>query len=412
VRALVVIGSVVVAGLTPHYAALATEHSAQAPCPVGTTPVCPYKDPLYQAPKHLGSLRNGTVIRSRAISVKPPNGPLAGSAHIVIYKSTSATGRPVADATTILMPKTAYTGKGRRPLVSYQVAEDSLGAQCAPSYSLVNGTNGNTSAENVIISSALALGWIVAVPDYEGPDGEYGAGAQAGHAVLDGIRAAEHFSPDGLSHKTPVGLWGYSGGGLASAWAAEMQAGYAPRLHIVGSAEGGVPSDVKAVAKAIDGTAFAGIELAAAEGIARAYPGAHIDRVLNAKGRAAFQAISDECITTYTGQYPLAKLNSYTKKPDVIDSRAFAHVLALTHLEKHAPITPIYNYQSMIDELIPYRTDLAMVKWYCTHGVKVDHVPYATAEHVALAAEGAPAALLWLQGRFDGAKVIDNCPRA
>jgi hypothetical protein len=276
---------------------------------------------------------------------------------------------------------------------------------------LVNGTNDNTSLENAAISSALNLGWIVAVPDYEGPDGEYGAGAQAGYAVLDGIRAAEHFRPTGLNPKTPVGLWGYSGGGLASAWAAEMQHGYASNLHIVGSAEGGVPSSIKAVAENIDGGPFAGIELAASEGIARAYPRAHIAGILNAKGRKAFATIADECITTFSGQYSGAKMNTYTKKPNAIASKQFAHVLALTHLEKHAPITPLYNYQSMVDELIPYGTDLAMVKWYCRHGVKVDHVPYPTAEHVALAAEGAPAAVAWLRGRFAGAKIIDNCPK-
>lgn len=46
-----------------------------------------------------------------------------------------------------------------------------------------------------------------------------------------------------------VALWGYSGGALASAWAAQQQHSYAPELYdkIVGSAFGGTPVDLGAI---------------------------------------------------------------------------------------------------------------------------------------------------------------------
>ena len=83
--------------------------------------------------------------------------------------------------------------------------------------------------EEPLIGQALTMGWAVVVPDYEGPDSQWTAGTQAGHAVLDGIRAALRFGPAGLAGpSTPVGLWGYSGGAQATARATELQPGYAP----------------------------------------------------------------------------------------------------------------------------------------------------------------------------------------
>ena len=119
---------------------------------------------------------------------------------------------------------------------------------------------------------ALGRGWAVVVPDFEGPRNPYTAGRMAGHATLDGIRAARRFPPAGLAADGPVGLWGYSGGGQATAWAAEMQPTYAPELAISGVAAGGVPPDLEQVARQIDGGLFSGIYFAAAVGLSREYP--------------------------------------------------------------------------------------------------------------------------------------------
>ncbi len=70
----------------------------------------------------------------------------------------------------------------------------------------------------------------------EGMQSQFIAGPQAGHAVLDGVRAALSYVPAGLSRDTPIGLWGYSGGGQASGWAAYLKDSYAPELNVKGAA--------------------------------------------------------------------------------------------------------------------------------------------------------------------------------
>ncbi len=51
------------------------------------------------------------------------------------------------------------------------------------------------------------------------------------------------FEPAALSADAPVGLWGYSGGGQATAWAAEQHPTCAPEIRLAAVAAGGVPTD-------------------------------------------------------------------------------------------------------------------------------------------------------------------------
>ena len=162
---------------------------------------------------------------------------------------------------------------------------------CSPSYEMSIGTE----KEAPSIVPLLAMGWTAVVPDYEGLKSAFTVGLQAGRGVLDGIRAAENFGPAGLEGaRTPMGLWGYSGGGPASAWAAEMAPAYAPELNIVGVSAGGVTRYIGDVARNIDGGPASGIELAGAVWMSRAYP--QIATLWNAAGGAMAASIGDQCI--------------------------------------------------------------------------------------------------------------------
>ena len=108
--------------------------------------------------------------------------------------------------------------------------------------------------EFLLIAAAVAEGWAVSVPDHEGPQGMWGAPYEPGYHVLDGLRAALNTERLGLSPSAPIGLWGYSGGGLASAWAAEMSGSYAPDLNIVGAVLGSPVGDLGHTFRRLNGT--------------------------------------------------------------------------------------------------------------------------------------------------------------
>jgi hypothetical protein len=287
------------------------------------------------------------------------------------------------------------------------VAEDALTTSCAPSYELRAGIE----AEEPLILAALEQGWAVSVPDYEGPGSEWAVGAQAGHAVLDGIRAAENFAALGLSTATPVGLWGYSGGGQASAFAAELQPSYAPGINLVGVAEGGVPVNLADVANKVDGTEGSGIYFGAAVSLARAYP-TLIDTatLLNAAGQQMDATVSNECIDSFAAQYAFQRLESYTTGGiNPLTLPGVAQVVAYNELGQHVPTAPVYLYVSANDELLPIADDTALAALYCKAGLPVDEVIDQASEHISLAALGAGSAIDYLAGRFAGQASPSTC---
>lgn len=379
-----------------------------AKCSAATVADCPSTDPFYAAPANLASLAPGSVIRSRPAAVAPPNGPDVAAAFTVLYRSNDSFDAPVADATTVLLPRTPFAGTGAQPLVSVQFAEDSLGRQCAPSYALLHGTNGVISAEISNVQALLDLGYVVSTPDYQGPAEQFIAGRQSGHGVLDGLRASKALPQAKLGKSTPVGLFGYSGGGYATTWAGELAKTYAPDLDLVGIAAGGVPADLKATAKLNDGTATFGLVALAAQGLDRGFPKGGIAGKLNAAGKAMFASLSTTCVQDGVTALPFRRLDEFTTEPGLLDSPAFQQLFDDNKLGTMPPSVPYYEFHGVPDNVVPYPQALALVKAYCAAGVPVTHVPLV-AEHLSGEAQGAPAALAFLAGRFNGAPVTDNC---
>lgn len=140
----------------------------------------------------------------------------------------------------MIVPRCRFDGPVR-PLLSYQCAIDALGPAADPSHTLRRGDQ----VELPFIAMALRRGWAVVTTDFNGPDHAFGTLPLAGRLVVDGIRAAVALGPAaGLGPATPIGLWGYSGGGLATLAAVERHALDASDLAIVGAAAGGAGIDV------------------------------------------------------------------------------------------------------------------------------------------------------------------------
>lgn len=130
-------------------------------------------------------------------------------------------------------------------LLSYQIPYDSADVDASPSYSLY-------SSPPPDIAAALGFGWYVNVPDFEGPLASFTAGVESGHATLDSVRAV--LSSDyGLTDGARYAMWGYSGGALATEWAAELQVQYAPELNFSGVALGGLTPNISSVLESVTG---------------------------------------------------------------------------------------------------------------------------------------------------------------
>jgi len=363
----------------------------------------PANDPFYRPPAGYEAAAPGTVFATRPVVVKGLGLPVPVDAQQFLVRSTDAKDHPTAVVGTLMVPQAPYPADAR-PLVSYQPATDSLGDQCNPSYTLRAGTE----SELMLMMQALQRGWAVVVTDYEGPQNAFTAARMAGHAVLDGIRAAETVSGTGLAGRdTPVGLWGYSGGGLATSWAAELAPGYAPELHITGVASGGTPSDFEAAFHQIDGGMASGLVLLSSTGLTRAYP--EMLALLNDAGREMIARIGDMCVGEAVRSFPFRHLNEFTVSADPLSQPVAVAVMEANHLGRQTPTAPVFLYHSIFDELIPFDTVRALQSHWCAGGAHVTLYADAASEHSSLAVSGAPLAVGFLAARFAGVAVPGNC---
>lgn len=193
----------------------------------GTTaaPIPPLQDPWYTAPEGFESAKPGDVLRIREA---PGNltslASNCSAAYNILYRTTNSQYKPDWAVTTVFVPVTKSPA-----LLSYQIPYDSAWLDASPSYAFYT-SDGTRSLRD--ISTGLSSGWFVNVPDYEGPLASFTAGVISGHATIDSIRAAFNANETlGLDVDARYALWGYSGGALASEWAAELAVQYAPEVR-------------------------------------------------------------------------------------------------------------------------------------------------------------------------------------
>ncbi|HEX7355739.1 MAG TPA: lipase family protein [Mycobacteriales bacterium] len=367
----------------------------------------PTADPFYAQPANLGAVAPGTVLRSRQVAVPPATTGFATAAYQLLYRTTSATGRPVATVTTLLLPTAPRPGV--RDLVSYQTAEDSLSLDCAPSYTLRTGSNDEVDA----IDPLLTAGWDVVVPDYEGPQSEYAVGTLAGRATLDSIRAVEHFVPAGLSTSTPVGLMGYSGGSIPSTWANALAPSYAPELNIVAATAGGIAADPATVLASENGGVAFGEIMGAGIGIDRAYPQFGLDGLLNAKGKALEHTDETGGCGGFVTNAPFGTVAEYTNYATPQEMLAVPRVkntiAKLNLIPRPAPTAPTFYFQEIADEFLPHAQVDQLVAAYCAKGATIDYVRGVTGEHLSGAVDYSTQAFAYFQSRFAGLPPVDTC---
>ena len=241
--------------------------------------VVPEQDPFYkyEGSTKLKRIAPGTVLKTRSVPFSIEGIPLPVTAVQLLYRSTSELGKPTVNVTSVLLPPV----KASTPTVlSYQSFYDSLSTEDDPSYAISGGMGMGgeiPQAESVLIAPALLAGETVVVPDTEGEEADFSAGPVYGYNTLDSLRAALSSPATGLSSTTKIGLAGYSGGAIATEWAAQLAPKYAPEINsdILGAAMGGVLVDPAHNLRYVEGSSsWASIIPMALVGLSRAF---HLD---------------------------------------------------------------------------------------------------------------------------------------
>ncbi|MER7666883.1 lipase family protein [Kitasatospora sp. NPDC096128] len=389
-------------------------------------------DPFYSydgsAP--LASLAPGTVLKTRTLPYHLLGLPTPVTAVQLLYRTTDAQGRPAANVTTVVRSLTGDAGKA----VSYQSYYDSLDPADSPSRAVAGDVSIGGLIPNVealFLVPVLAQGYNVVIPDTEGQGADFGAGPEYGTNTLDSIRAATKSPATGLDSGTRFGLMGYSGGAVATAWAAALAPGYAPEVNakLVGYTEGGLLVDSAHNLKYVDGSlVWSGITPMAVVGVSRSF-GIDLTPYLSDYGLSVYRQLEHGSIVDALGHYPGLTWKAMAK-PQYADPNSIAAFVEAVNWNNlgsaPTPTVPGSIAQGNAgflegtfaspagigtgDGVMVAGDVRALARQYCATGTSpVGYQQYDLLSHFGVPVVWAPQALGWLNDRFAGHPAPSDC---
>jgi hypothetical protein len=354
---------------------------------------------FYEPPAGLAGFEPGDVIRYEPVDAYlVPGLRLRARAWRVLYRSTTATGEPTAVSGTVMLPR--RSGQVRS-LIGYAIGTHGIGDAAAPSRLLPRGYEWEAG----LMAMALARGWALAITDYQGlgtpGDHTYMVGRALGPNVLDAMRTARQLAPDELPEDGPAAIIGYSEGGAAAAWAAQLQPTYAPDVPLRAVVAGAAAADVEVAGPSLDGTFFSFFMAYGGIGYAAAYPELDLDSYLTPMARARISALRESTIVQAMLFGPRYIHASDLTDPNVLEMPEWRARLRENRLGTIAPETPVLLHHARRDQIVSFQQSVnlrddweklgADVRLYVTRG-GVDHISGAVA--------GTPVALDWLARRL------------
>ena len=386
-------------------------------------PTKPSIDPFYNAPEGFKNATVGDILQFR----KTPKSITGGFVPLnvqnswqFLVRSEDSFGNPNVIVTTVIEPVSADPSK----IASYQVSENAARADCAPSYALQFGSDVSTlttQAETYLLAPLLDKGYYVVSPDYEGPKLTFTVGKQSGQAVLNSIRASlKSGKITNIAEDAKVLMWGYSGGSLASGWAAALQPDYAPELsrNLLGVALGGFITNVTATVEATDDTIFAGIAANVLGGIANEYPEFKSILQNDTNKLSIFNKINNHCLTDSFIKYVGARFLTGDNKVFKSGWNIFKNLVVskivkdngLVYQKQLIPTIPVFIYHGSMDQISPILNPKKTYQNWCDAGISsIEFAEDLTNGHFTESIVGAPAALTWIIDRFSNKPPVDGC---
>jgi hypothetical protein len=380
--------------------------------------IAPSQDDFYTGPPNFNLAAPGALLR-----VREAPGNLtsviknASAAYNILYRTTDSRYQPAWAVTTLFVPisqpnRTSVASNSSDAggaLLSYQIPYDSADVDSSPSFALYGGGEPD-------ISAALGRGWYVNVPDYEGPLASFTAGVQSGHATLDSVRAVLS-SGFGLSANAKYAMWGYSGGALASEWAAELQVQYAPELNFSGAALGGLTPNVTSVMISVNGTAEAGLIPAGILGLASQYPEAYEFLVgqlktSGTKNKTAFLSAKNQTLGQAITEFAAQDIFAYFKDGiAAFQSPVVQKVIISDGLMGYhgVPQMPLFAYKAVADEVSKIADTDTLVNRYCDAGASILYQRNSVGGHGAEDINGDARAFEWLDKALSGTLQQTGC---
>jgi Secretory lipase len=390
----------------------------------------PKDDPFYSYSGPLDSITPGKVLKTRSFNYHIFGFPTLLETTQLLYRSTSQTGKPTINVTSVIKPLIQFD---KRKVISYQSAYDSLNRNDEPSYAISGGLRLGGVVPNVeaaVFGPFIADGYTVIVPDTEGQRANFAAGPEYGMNTLDSIRAALNSST--IPGDAKVAMLGYSGGAIATEWAAELAPTYARDVNerLIGAAIGGVLVDPAHNLHYVEGAGFwAGVLAMALVGIGRAFEvEAELETYLNTNGARIFHEMQTASIVNVLGQYPGLTWADLVIPDYPTPEKLPLFVQCANKLimgTGGTPTIPLFIGQGANGALegtpgdkknigagdgVMIAGDVrTLARDYCTKGTKVHYEEYQALSHIWSVPIWLLDSIAWIKQRFAGQTAPENC---
>lgn len=386
---------------------------------------------FYEVPEgvDLASTAPGTILRERDMSFHVATLPTPVRVTQLLYATTNVRGEIEQNVTSVIHPPGPVSGN----VVSYQSFYDSLNPLDSPSRIIA----GNMSLggliptlESTFIAPSLLAGHTVVLSDVQGKDANFASGPGYGTATLDSLRAATASPSTPIGEDSQIGLLGYSGGAIASNWAAILTPEYAPELQsrIVGVAQGGLfVNPVNNLDYAGEGPFWSGVVGMALAGLSRAYD-VDLSMYLNEHGQKVLEDVRNLSIIEGIGRYPNMRWSDIARPeyPTPQHAPELMEMIRNINMGSESESTlPMFVFQGAGgflegtppggpgvgpgDGVMVAGDVRTLMRDYCAAGAQIEYREYPWLSHFLTAVPWLVEGHIWLEGRFNGVPATNNC---
>jgi pimeloyl-ACP methyl ester carboxylesterase len=349
----------------------------------------------------------GTLLRYEPLSGLPRN--YRAKAWRILYVTRDYRNRPILSTGMVVLPDKAAKAAGQRKFVAWAHPTTGVARKCAPSL------RGAPHKSIGGLNDLIAAGFVVAATDYpglgtEGPVG-YLVGKGQAYATLDSIRAAKQIP--GVGEGRDFALWGYSQGGHAALFAAELAGRYAPELSLKGVAAVAPPTDLAKLMRAnIDSVAGRILAAFTLSSWSTKYS-ARLGTLVDVMAFPLVDEVSQSCIDDLGGKLHALSAQKGLKqvflRGDPGAVAPWSDLMVQNSLFGLRAGTPALIIQGTSDDIVRPEVTTQFVRAACRAGAKVEYVTLAGKGHGGAMEAGEKLVVKWLAARLTGQPPRSNC---
>ena len=366
----------------------------------------PKDTPFFEWPDLNPAIAPGTLLRYQRMSLPAF---YRAKAWRILYMTRDYADRPILSSGMVVLSGYAPPNPAARNIVAWAHPTTGVARKCAPSM--------RQSPTNSIVgfNDLIPAGYIIAATDYPGlgtpgPMG-YLVGKGQGQAVIDSVRAARQIPDVGGSNR--YALWGYSQGGHAALFAANMASAYAPELELVGVAAAAPPTNLVTLLGetigSLEGRILAAMTLESWS-VKYSVP---LGTLVDSTVARVISAVTSNCVDDLGGKLDAVAAEKPLKDKFLTYNPStqppWSSFMTANSISKLPRGVPAFIAQGKADEIVRRDVTRQFVQAQCAAGIAVKYLTLDGMDHGGTAKASSGSAIGWIGDRFAGKTAPSSC---